>query len=138
MSDDNRINDDDKNRKSGEFRVPPKTWIVWILIIGGILGLVLFRNQMTVPPESIKPSEFMAKLEANQIESATINYSPQSPLQEITGKYKVIDNKSGEPKTIGSAQFRVKLPLTDKTIEKLIAYPNVEVKEPNTMLLSVM
>src|SRR5204863_4480092 len=59
-------------------------------------------------------------------------------LQEITGKYKIIDNKSGEPKTIGSAQFRVKLPLTDKTIEKLIAYPNVEVKEPNTMLLSVM
>ena len=44
MADDNkRYNDDDKNpRRNGEFRVPPRTWIVWIAIFGGIILLMLF------------------------------------------------------------------------------------------------
>ncbi len=47
MSDENRINDDDKNpRKGAEFRVPPRTWIVWIAIFGGIILLMLFRERM--------------------------------------------------------------------------------------------
>src|ERR1044071_4841487 len=107
MSDDNRINDDDKNRKNGEFRVPPKTWIVWIIIIGGILGLVLFKDRMTVPSESIKPQEFLAKVDAGLIDSATLNYSPQSPLYDITGKYRVPD-KNGEPKSGTLVPFHVK------------------------------
>ena len=36
MSDDNKYNDEEKNPKKGEFRVPPRTWIVWIAIFGGI------------------------------------------------------------------------------------------------------
>jgi cell division protease FtsH len=129
MSDENKINNDDK--KNGEFRVPPKTWIVWIVIIGGILALVLFKNQMTPPPTSIKPQEFWAKVDAGQLESATINFSPQSPIYDIVGKFK--SEKPGMSPT-----FHVKMMLTDKLVEKLVALPEVEIKEPNTMLLSVM
>ena len=40
MPEDNRYNDEEKNsRKGGEFKVPPRTWIVWIAIFGGIILL---------------------------------------------------------------------------------------------------
>jgi len=140
MSDENKINNDDKDsRKNGEFRVPPKTWIVWIVIIGGILALVLFRNQMTPQPDAIKPQEFLSRLDAGLIESAVLNYSPQSPLYDIVGRYKVLENPA-DPKSPATTlkPFHVKMPLTDKMLDKLMAYPNVDAKEQNTIVLSVM
>jgi cell division protease FtsH len=141
MSDENKINNDDKDsRKNGDFRVPPKTWIVWIVIIGGILGLVLFRNQMAPPLNIISTADFMDKVENKQIESATVSFSPQSPIYDITGKFKPAIEKSADGKTVtgASVPFHVKLLLTDGMIEKLQKLPGVDVKEPNTMLLSVM
>jgi cell division protease FtsH len=143
MSDENKINNDDKDsRKNGEFRVPPKTWIVWIVIIGGILALVLFKNQMTPPAQSIKPQEFLALMDSNAIESATINFSPQSPIYDITGEYKSANVEKGADAKSGVTlvPFHVKMLLTDSMIEKLenLKPKTVDVKEPNTMLLSVM
>jgi cell division protease FtsH len=139
MSDENKINNDDKDsRKNGEFRVPPKTWIVWIVIIGGILGLVLFRNQMTPPLNAIQPQEFLSKVENNLIDSATVNFSPQSPIYDIVGKYKVVEKPADAKTSATLVPFHVKMLLTDSMVEKLLKLPNVEVKEPNTMLLSVM
>ena len=138
MSDENKINNDDKGPgKNGEFRVPPKTWIVWIVIIGGILALVMFHSQMTPPADPIKPSEFLSKVDNGSIDSATINFSPQSPIYDIIGKYRVLE-KTADPKSATLVPFHVKMLLTDKMVEKLVALPNVEIKEPNTMLLNVM
>src|ERR1700750_1198553 len=100
MSDENKINNDNNSGKNGEFRVPPKTWIVWIVIIGGILALVLFKNQMTPQPGSIKPADFLTMVSSNRLESAVLNYSPQSPLYDISGKGQ---NESGQ-----LVQFHVK------------------------------
>src|SRR5882757_8489473 len=114
MSDENKINNDDKDsRKNGEFRVPPKTWIVWIVIIGGILGLVLFRNQMTPPVDAIKPQAFLEKVDNNLIDSATINFSPQSPIYDIVGKYKVLEKPTDPKSTATVVPFHVKMLLTD-------------------------
>jgi len=138
MSDENKINNDDKGKNGGDFRVPPKTWIVWIVIIGGILGLFLFRNNMTPPVNSISPQEFLAKVDAGQIDSATINFSPQSPIYDIVGRYRAVE-KPGDAKGSGTEfPFHVKMLLTDSMVEKILKLPNVDVKEPNTMLLSVM
>ena len=139
MSDQNKINNDDREPgKNGEFRVPPKTWIVWIVIIGGILALVLFKNGMAPQVASISPSDFLSKVDSNQIESATINFSPQSPIYDIIGRYRTLE-KPGDPKSaMTTASFHVKMLLTDKMVEKLVAIQNVEIKEPNTMLLNVM
>src|ERR1043166_1099706 len=90
MSDDNKYNnDDDKNpKKGGEFRVPPRTWIVWIAIFGGIILLMLFRERMDPPGEVLSQYQFFEKVDSNQVVKATINYSPQNPfLTEIIGKY---------------------------------------------------
>jgi len=139
MSDENKINNDDKGGKNGgDFRVPPKTWIVWIVVIGCILGLLLFHNNMNPPPNAISPQEFLAKVDAGTIDSATVNFSPQSPIYDIQGKYRTPE-KPNDPKSGSTLMpFHVKMLLTDNMVEKLLKLPNVEIKEPNTMLLSVM
>jgi cell division protease FtsH len=134
MSDDNRSNDDDKNsRKGGEFRVPPRTWIVWIVILSGIISLMLFKQRMDSPGDELLQYDFLQKVESNQIAEATINYNPQNPvLTEITGKYTKPDAPG---KTF---PFRTKARLTEKMEDKLYALPQFKPHEPNTMLLSVL
>jgi cell division protease FtsH len=134
MSDENKINNDDKDRKNGEFRVPPKTWLVWIVIIGGILALFLFKTQMTPQVDPIKPAEFLAKVDAGLVDSATVNPNPQSSIYDIIGKFK----PSPDVKGGALVPFHVKMLLTDSMVDKLSKLPGVEVKEPNTVLLSVM
>src|SRR6266487_3268846 len=89
MSDENKYNDDEKNpKKGGEFRVPPRTWIVWIAIFGGIITLMLVKDKMEAQGDSLKQYKFQQLVDSKQIAEATINYSPQNgALTEITGKY---------------------------------------------------
>src|SRR5664279_1369557 len=89
MSEDNKHRDEDKNpKKSGEFRVPPRTMVVWIAILGGITLLMLFKDRMDSPGEVLNQFKFQQLVESNQIAQATINYNAQSPdLREVTGKY---------------------------------------------------
>jgi len=143
MSDDNRKTEDDKNpRKPGEFRVPPRTWIVWIAIFGGIVLLMLFRDRMETPGEVLEQATFQQFVESNFIAQATINYNPQSlALTEVSGKY----YKNADGKRIKDAAgqdvlvpFRARVRLPEKLEEKLLTLPSVEVREPNTMLLSVL
>jgi cell division protease FtsH len=133
MPDDNRYNDDDKNsRKGGEFKVPPRTWLVWIAIFGGIILLMLFKERMDAPGELLSQSRFWQLVDSNQIASAVINYSPQNPsLNEVVGKYyRDSDHKSEVP-------FRAKVRLTPNMEEKLYQKAQFEPHEPNTMLMSV-
>ncbi len=135
MSDENKYNDEDKNpKKGGEFRVPPRTWIVWIAIFGGIILLMLFRDRMETTGDVLTQYQFFQKVESNQIVKATINYSPQSPLlTDISGKYYKEENGHRT-----EAPFRTKARLTEAMENKILALENFEVKEPNTMLLSVV
>src|SRR5438105_7352311 len=90
MPDDHKNYDDEKNpRKPGEFRVPPRTWIVWIAIFGGIILLMLVKERWEPQAETLTQYRFQQLVESNLISKATINYSPQSPdLREIVGQYK--------------------------------------------------
>ena len=145
MSDDNKYNDEDKNgKKGGEFRVPPRTWMVWIAILAGIIVLLMLREKMDSPGEQLSQFQFFQKVDSNLIAKATISYSPQSPfLTDITGKYYKTD-KSGsmvkDPATghLVEVQFRTKARLTNRMENKILALENFEVREPNTMLLSVV
>jgi cell division protease FtsH len=135
MSDDNKNRENDKTpKKSGEFRVPPRTMIVWIAILGGITLLMLFKDRMESPSEGIKQTKFMQLVESNQIVSATINYNPQGTyLREITGKY--LKNPS-DPKS--ETSFQAKVVLYPELEKKLVNLPQFEPREPNTMLFSFM
>jgi cell division protease FtsH len=135
MSDDNKRNDDEKTpKKGGEFRVPPRTMVVWIAILGGIVLLMLFRDRMDTPGDFLNQYTFQQAVESNQIVQATINYNPQSPdLREITGKYtKIVNDKKVE------SPFRAKARLYPELEKKLLSLPQFEPREPNTMLFSFM
>src|ERR1041385_8523662 len=88
MSDDHKYSDEEKNpKKGGEFRVPPRTWLVWIAIFGGIILLMLFKDRLDSQDKMLKQYQFQQLVESNQIAKAIINYSPQNPfLTEIVGK----------------------------------------------------
>jgi len=144
MSDDNRNNDDEKNaKKGGEFKVPPRTWVVWIAIFGGIILLMLMRDKWESQGKPIGQAEFQQLVDSNQIASATINYSPQNlSLTEVAGKYYKTDNtgarikdRTGQEELVS---FRAKVRLYKKLEAKVLTMPQVDVREPNTMLFSVM
>src|SRR3989442_11523717 len=94
MADDNKYNDDDKHpKRGGEFRVPPRTWLVWVAIFGGIILLMLAHQRMESPGETLNQHQFQRLVDSNLVAQATINYSPQNPfLTEIVGKYYKTDN----------------------------------------------
>jgi cell division protease FtsH len=142
MADDNRYNDDEKSsKKSGEFRVPPRTWIVWIAIFGGIILLMLAKEKMSPPKKTLSQHDFFLKVDSNLIAKATVNYVAQSAyLREIEGTYYETDRDgnmvivNGQPKEI---EFRTKARLTEKMEDKLFALDKFEAREPNTFLLSL-
>src|SRR5882757_1369661 len=144
MADDNKFSDDDKNGKKGEFRVPPRTWVVWIAIFGGIILLMVMRDRWESPGTLINQYQFQQLVDSNQIAKATINYNPQDPyLTEIVGTYYKTDpsgartqNKDGDVKE----NFRAKIRLIPRLERKILSgqYPQFEVKEPNTYLLSLI
>ena len=142
MADDNKFNDDDRTpRKGGDFRVPPRTWIVWIVIFSGIIALMLLRERMDSPGATISSYAFRQLVESNQIAKATINYNPQTLLTEVTGQYFKLDASGNRVKGASGDEtvtFRTRVRLTPELEERLNQLPQFEPREPNTMLLSVV
>ena len=134
MADDNRKNEDDKNKKGGEFRVPPKTWIVWIAIFGGIISLMMLKDRIDSNVEPLKQYDFLQKVESNLVASASINYGAQSGyLTEITGSYFKTDAAGNILKKEELVRFRTKARLTQDIENKLFKLPQFEPHEPNPM-----
>src|SRR5438094_5810160 len=144
MPDDNKSRDDEKSpKKGGEFRVPPRTWIVWIAIFGGIILLMLMRERWDSQGENLAQWRFQQLVDSNLISQATLNNSPQnSLLTEIVGKHYIPDkdgnhlkDENGRTKEV---LFRTKARLSPATEEELFSKPQFKPREPNTMLLSVV
>ena len=143
MADDNRNNDDDKNvKKGGEFRMQPRTWVVWAVIIGGIVLLATMKDkygdQQRTP---LTQYEFLQKAHSNLIASATINYGAQSSyLTEITGSYFATDAsgnkviKDGKPVEVS---FRTKARLTEDMENLLLNVEKIEPRESSALLYSI-
>ncbi len=90
--------EDNKEKKSGEFRVPPRTWILWIAIIGAIPLLFLFKDPRD-NPELLTQKQFIEKFRSGEVKDGIIWWDIQSPLlQEITGKYYATPAKDKEVK----------------------------------------
>jgi len=81
MANDNKSGDPGKNLNKGkEFKVPPRTMMVWIAILGGVTLLMLFKDRMETPGELLSQYKFQQLAQSNQIVRATINYSPQARI----------------------------------------------------------
>jgi ATP-dependent Zn protease len=125
--------DQDKNSDPNRFRVPTRTWVVWIAIFGGIIVLMMLREKMDARSELLSQPQFQELVDAGRIVHATISYDSQNPaLNEITGRYRKDESdKVGVP-------FHAKVRLTGRMEERLLSSPQFEARQPNTMLLSLV
>lgn len=142
MPDDNKSKGDDKGRKGGEFKVPPRTYLLWIAIIGLIPLLVIFRQNATNQGEQLSQYAFMQKVTNDLIAKAIITLDPQSPFsRDIRGKYYKVDSdgkkilENGKPV---EAPFFTQVFLTDARLEHLLSGPKFESKRPNALLLNLV
>jgi cell division protease FtsH len=140
MADDNKHNDDKK--KGGEFKVPPRNYLLWIAILALVPLLMLFKDKATSPGfASLSLPEFIKLDAADLISSGTIVYDVQSPLQEIYGKYFKTDAAGNKIMEVGRAvevPFKVKAHLPEKLDERLIMSGKYEVKTANPMLMGFL
>jgi cell division protease FtsH len=143
MAEDNKLNDNEKNPKKGEFNMPPRTWLVWIIIFGGIALLMWAREHMQPQGKELTQYQFFQKVDSNLIVSATIHYPQASALQDISGKYYETDasgNKVNDPTTGKPMEVVFRVPnalLTEDMANKLFAQPNIQPKEQNALLWSL-
>src|SRR5580704_12915752 len=130
------------SRKPTDFRVPPRSWIVWIAIFGGLILLMLFRDRKDTEGELVPQNTFLRMVDSNQIARATINYSAQTlPLTEINGQYYRLDSGGkrlplNDPHSL--VLFHTKARLTERMEDKLFNLPQIEARQPNTMLLNLV
>ena len=129
MPDPNRNNEPDKNEKrNGELRLPPRTFLIWIGIIGLISVLALVKNGSETPVEEL-PSfgVLLNKLTNNLIvpDSGRMVNGLQVPeLRRLTGRYYKTDpdgkksvTSDGKPVEI---PFKFETELTDKKKDLII------------------
>jgi cell division protease FtsH len=140
MADDNR-----KERRNGDFRVPPRQWILWLAILGSVPLLLMMKDRASSGTESLEQFQFLQKVESNLVAKAVINYDGQSPLHLVVGKYykttadgkKVLDANE-KPVEV---PFKAEVDLTDD-LKKIIFSPvhreKFTVRKPNLLLLSVL
>ncbi len=146
MSDEKKLKDDDK--KGGEFRIPPRTWIIWSAIISSILLLLLFRDRYETSSPGLNQYEFTQKVNSNLIAKASVICDVQNPLQAIfpiSGKYYPTDAEGN--KKIGAdgkpveAPFKAEIFLTEKLKEQIFNGANsdkFEIKKANTLLMGLL
>jgi cell division protease FtsH len=123
MPDQKRPDSDKNDKKNGELRLPPRTFLVWIGIIAIVSILMLVRNGTETPVEELGSfGDLMSKLTNSPSSlivpgSGRIVYGLQSPdIKRITGKYYALDrdNKKVE------VPFKLETPLTEKKTDLLI------------------
>ena len=134
MSDENKKDP----KKGGEFRVPPRTWILWIVILGAIPLLLLFKEKPDGAKEQLSENQFIALLDQGKVQRGTVWYDMQSlMLQEITGVYSKTENGKDVP-----IKFSTLAVVDDDLNRKLRESHVFERKKPNTlvqgMLVSVL
>jgi ATP-dependent Zn protease len=124
----------DEGNLKGPQRAKSRLWIVWVAIFGGILMLMFLRDRFESQGGAISQYKFEQLLEDEQIAHATILYDTQnSPLTEVVGQY--LENKNGQKAVV---PFRARIRLTGGLEQRLLSSPYVDVRQPNTMVTSVI
>lgn len=130
MPEENKQNGPGKN-KNGEVKVPPRGWLVWILLAGLVPLLFVVSKNKDAKYPLLPRNRLIELFEQNKIKKGTIYYNAQSSiLQEIKGTY-VETNGTDVP-------FRTKTKLQDDLEAKLLNSGIFDTEEPNTYVLSLM
>ncbi|MCS7338711.1 MAG: ATP-dependent zinc metalloprotease FtsH [Verrucomicrobiae bacterium] len=134
MLDDKRNDLDREPKRPPELRVSPRTWLVWAVVLSGIVMLLALRERMQTHPQILTQANFMEKVDAGQISHAVITYDPQSALAEVEGKY----FKTEPNGTRTEVPFRAKVRLTEELENKLYATGKFEPRQLNTFWIGML
>ncbi len=127
MSDENKK----EPKKGGEFRVPPRTWILWIAILGAIPLLLLFKDPRENKDLLTQP-QFVSLFRTNAIKEGVIWYNVQDPsIAEITGLYV-------KPDTTVPAKFMAKVHLYAALDQELHESGKFQPNRPNTLVQNMI
>jgi cell division protease FtsH len=138
MSDENKNSGSGKKEKGGELRVPPRNWLLWILILGSIPILMILQSKKDTDHNSFNRDKLKFLVSKGLIVEGTIHYNPQSSLlQEITGKYYKHDADGTRVEGELPVPFKLKTRLNDKLEDELLDSGRFEAVEPNTFLLNL-
>jgi cell division protease FtsH len=135
MSDEKKLKDDEK--KGGEFRIPPRTWIIWSAIISSILLLLLFKDRYETSSPALTQYQFTQLVNSNLIAKAYVSCDVQNPLQslfQVSGKYYGPDKDGKQPEV----PFKAEVYLTEKLKEQIFSSDKFEVKKANTLLMGLL
>src|SRR3954465_4103202 len=129
MPEENKQNGPGKN-KNGEVKVPPRGWLIWILLAGLVPLLFVVSKNKDAKYPMLSRSRLIELFNENKIVKGTIFYNAQSSiLQEIKGTYKETNGVE--------TPFRTKTKLQDALEEKLLDSGKFDTEEPNTLLVSL-
>src|ERR1043165_6930666 len=129
MPEENKQNGPGKN-KNGEVKVPPRGWLIWILLAGLLPLLFVVSKNKDAKYPLLQRNRLIELFNEGKIKKGTIYYNAQSSiLQEIKGVY-VDTNGVDQP-------FRTKTKLQDDLEAKLLNSGVFETEEPNTILVSL-
>jgi cell division protease FtsH len=133
MSDDN--NDSRRSKKNGEAKVPPRGWILLIVIVGLIPLMMVLKNRTEPREQVINQLTFKGLVESNLIYRATIRVNPQ-PMEtkEIAGRYRQI-NPDGTEQLV---RFRLSVIAGEEKIDKWLDTGRFEIAEPNSLLINIL
>ena len=136
----NPDNNSGNDNRGDDSRGSLRPWIVWIAILGFIPILIMFRDKAENGAKMMKYPEFVQLVEKDLISKAVITFSPSTEgLREISGTFFPTDS-AGKTKVVDGNQveeaFKLKVPLTEEMLERLLLTGKFTVKEPNTILWS--
>jgi hypothetical protein len=141
MSEDNK----QERKKNSEFKVPPRTYLLWMVILAAIPLLMFFKNTTDHQGAQITQNQFLEKVRSGNISEGVIVYDPQSPaLRQIYGKYystepefggkEAVRKKDSNGKEVQIAFSAKDVRLTDQMEDEVLATGKFQPKQPNTML----
>jgi len=133
--DNNRKADNDGERKGGDFKVSPRTWLVWIIILATIPLLMMLKERTDGVQQPMRRAEFFSLLQSNMIVEGTIMLDSQyNNLYTIAGKYRVERNGKIEEKP-----FVLKdVILEEKDREMIWESGKFDTQKPNTVLTQLL
>src|SRR5690242_10408726 len=92
MSDDSKFTGNGKGEKKTEIKVPSRNWLLWILILGCIPLLMVFKDRKDSKYAQLSRQELVNLVTNDLVREGVIHYNPQSSvLNEITGWYPKMD-----------------------------------------------
>lgn len=138
MSDESNKNGTPRNNRNappGDAKVPPRGWLVWVLLAGMVPLLFLFSKKTEARYETLARNRLIELFDQGKITKGVIYYNPQnSVLQEIRGQY----TKPGKDGNEEVVNFRTKTRVQEDFEAKLLDSGKFETEEPNTVFYSLL